>query len=21
CLGVGSCNDFAGCGYAIVCFW
>nr|8GQA_B Chain B, precursor peptide analog MslAdeltaW21 [Streptomyces sp.] len=20
CLGVGSCNDFAGCGYAIVCF-
>jgi hypothetical protein len=21
CLGVGSCDDFAGCGYAIVCFW
>ncbi|GAA3502079.1 aborycin family tricyclic lasso peptide [Streptomyces albogriseolus] len=21
CLGIGSCNDFAGCGYAIVCFW
>jgi hypothetical protein len=21
CLGVGSCNDFLGCGYAIVCFW
>lgn len=21
CLGVGSCNDFLGCGYAIVCFF
>uniref|UniRef100_A0A493R6M6 Cys-leu-gly-val-gly-ser-cys-val-asp-phe-ala-gly-cys-gly-tyr-ala-val-val-cys-phe-dtr n=1 Tax=Streptomyces specialis TaxID=498367 RepID=A0A493R6M6_9ACTN len=21
CLGVGSCVDFAGCGYAVVCFW
>nr|P37046.3 RecName: Full=Tricyclic peptide RP 71955 [Streptomyces sp. SP9440] len=21
CLGIGSCNDFAGCGYAVVCFW
>ncbi|MFE6908571.1 aborycin family tricyclic lasso peptide [Streptomyces erythrochromogenes] len=21
CLGTGSCRDFVGCGYAIVCFW
>ncbi|OKI03033.1 hypothetical protein AMK13_28750 [Streptomyces sp. CB02056] len=21
CLGIGSCQDFVGCGYAVVCFF